>query len=190
MPRTVDRPDRQFQIEEAVIDLAAESGFSAVTMRAVAGRISGSTTAITHYFDSRESLLRSAVRREMNRAREQIGLRNRDLDDPAALRAFVERTVLRPNERSDRFWLALVQGAGNENVLREELDGFNAWWDQQIRSRLIQLAPLQSMDSEVLADLLDVLVDGLIVAGFDDSAPWPNQRRQRLLNAVWRLLDI
>ena len=69
--------------------------------------------------------------------------------------------------------------------MREELDRFNAWWSQQIQRRVNGLRPAEP---ELLVDLLNVVVDGLIVTAFDAGQPWAQGRRARLLKAVWRAL--
>lgn len=187
MPRQVNPADRLQLIHEAVIAIAVESGFAAVTIRAVAQRIGASTSAVTHYVSSREVLLGNSVRQEL--ARQQAAAENAiaGLEDAAALRAFIEWAVLDRDEPTHRLWLSLVLGAATDPVLRAELDRFNAWWHGQIQGRIDHIRPA---DSEVLVDLLNVLVDGLIVTAFDAGRPWQHDRRARMLDAVWRSIKL
>lgn len=185
MPRQVNPADRLTLIHDAVIAIAVESGFAAVTIRAVAQHIGASTSAVTHYLSGRDELLREAIRREIGLLQANAERATAGLDDAAALRAFIEWAVLTRDEQSHRLWLALVLGAGTDPVLREELDRFNAWWSQQIQRRVNGLRPAEP---ELLVDLLNVVVDGLIVTAFDAGQPWAQGRRARLLEAVWRAL--
>lgn len=185
MPRQVNPADRLALIHDAVIALAVEYGFAAVTIRAVAQRIGASTTAVTHYVSSREELLREAIRREIGLHQANAPSVTAGLERADSLRAFIEWAVLDRDEHSHRLWLALVLGAASDPVLRAELDRFNAWWIEQIQQRIDRLRPA---NPEMLVDLLNVVVDGLIVTAFDAGKPWPQERRARLLDAVWRTI--
>ena len=187
MPRQVNPADRLTLIHDAVIAIAVESGFAAVTIRAVAQQIDASTSAVTHYVKSREELLSNAIRQEI--ARHQATAENAiaGLEDAAALRTFIEWAVLDRDEQTHRLWLALVLGAATDPVLRVELARFNAWWLRQIQGRIDNIRPA---NPEVVVDLLNVIVDGLIVTAFDAGKPWHHDRRARMLNAVWQAIGL
>jgi AcrR family transcriptional regulator len=185
MPRYVNTADRLALIHDAVMAITLESGFSAVTIRAVAQRIGASTSAVTHYVASRDDLLRDAVRQEIARQQATAEHAVAGLEGQAALRAFIEWAVLHRDERTQRLWLALVLGAATDTVLRTELDRFNAWWMDQIRRWIVEIAP---PEPELTVDLLNVLVDGLVVTAFDAGQPWPVDRRARLLDAIWETI--
>lgn len=187
MPRHVNSADRRALIEDAVIAIATGSGFAAVTIRAVALHIGTSTSAVTHYVENREELLRDAIQREIARGQAEAEAAVVGLDSAAALRAFIEWAVLGRDETDHRLWLALVVGAANDPVLRAELDRFNQWWSGRLQTWIEGVRPA---DSGVTADLLNVLVDGLIVTAFDAGQPWPPDRRAKLLDTVWRSLGI
>ncbi len=187
MPRHVNHESRRALIEEAAIAIATESGFAAVTIRAIAERIGASTSAVTHYVGSREELLRNAIRREVDMRRQEAEAAIGGLEDAAALRAFVEWAVLGQDEPSHQRWLALVLGAASEPMLRIELGLFNLWWSQQMRERIARLGPA---DPTLAEDLLNVLVDGLIVTSIDMGQPWPAERRLKLLDTVWQALGL
>ena len=168
-----------------MLDIAAECGFAAVTIRAVAERIGASTSAVTHYVGGREELLRNAVRRQADKRRQEAVQAMQGLEDRAALRALVEWAVLGPDESTHQLWLALVLGAATDQALRAELDRFNEWWSAQLRDRAARIWPDDPVGA---ADLLDVFVDGLILTGFDAGQPWPAERRAGLLESLWRAL--
>lgn len=187
MPRRVNAADRLVLIHDAVIAITLESGFAAVTIRAVAQRIGTSTSAVTHYVESRDELLRSAVRQEIARQQEAAASAIAGLEDRAALRAFIEWAVVHRDEHSHRLWLALVLGAATDPVLRAELDRFNAWWLTQVQRQIADIGPPQP---ELAVDLLNILVDGLIVSAFDAGQPWPARRRARILDAIWAAIRL
>ncbi|MFD5124115.1 TetR/AcrR family transcriptional regulator [Streptomyces sp. NPDC058385] len=187
MPRQVDHAARLAAVEDAVVAIAAETGFDAVTIRAVASRVGASTSVVTHYVGSREELLRNAVRRELDCRRAEADSKADGLHGSAALRAVVEWAILSPTERSHRFWLALVLSASNQPTLRGELSRFNEWWFQRIEQFLREAG---SANPTRAADLVSLFVDGIVVSGFDAGEPWTLDRRTRLLNDVWEALSL
>lgn len=187
MPKHVNPEERRALIENAVIAIATESGFAAVTMRAVALRIGTSTTAITHYVGSREELLRGAIRREIELGQAVAAAAVSGLSSSDALRAYIEWAVLSRDENSHRLWLALVVGATTDPMLRTELDRFNSWWNKQIQ---IWIESLRPVDPNTAIDMINVLVDGLIVTAFDAGKPWSSDRRTKLLDTVLSSLGL
>ncbi|MEV0296378.1 hypothetical protein [Nocardia sp. NPDC050710] len=187
MPRAVDRTARLTAVGDAVVTIATETGFTAVTIRSVAERIGASTSAVTHYVGSRDEMLRIAVRREVQVRRSQAEAAMAGRHGAVALRALVEWAVLTADEATHRFWLALIVGAPNEPILRAELDAFNDWWDTHIRNMVEQTGITEVQHA---ADLLNVVVDGLVIGAFDDGTPWPRARRLQVLDATWRAIGI
>ncbi|MEJ2855657.1 MULTISPECIES: TetR/AcrR family transcriptional regulator [unclassified Saccharothrix] len=182
MPRQVDHAARLAAVTDAVVAIAAERGFAAVTIRAVADRMGASTSVVTHYVPGRDELLRTAVRRELAVRRAQA--ERAMMDGPNALWALVRWAVADTGDQVHRFWLSLLIAAPAEPVLRAELDDFNAWWDAHLRGLVARSGVA---DPEVVADTLDVVVDGLVTAGFEDLDP---ARRDRVLTRVWRALGL
>ncbi|WP_187582656.1 TetR/AcrR family transcriptional regulator [Gordonia sp. OPL2] len=187
MPRQIDHDARRATIDAAVIAIAAESGFAAVTIRAVAQRIGSSTSAVTHYVSTRDELLGNAVRREVDARLDDADAAIGERTGDPALRALVEWAMFGAPESGRRFWLAAVLGAEHQPVLCAELDRFNVWWDARVRDLLAQAGV---DDPESAADVLNVMVDGLVVNSFYGGSPWVEQRREGLLDTVWRALAL
>lgn len=187
MPRSVDHDARRSAIDNAVIAIASESGFAAVTVRAVSLHIGSSTSVVTHYVKSRNDMLRNAVRSEVDAritdADAAIGSR----EGSAGLRALLEWAVLGPVTRGHRFWLAAVLGSATQPLVRAELDRFNTWWATRVRGLLSQTAV---DDPDLAADTLNVLVDGLVVNSFYEGSPWVVKRRAALLDSIWNALGL
>ena len=72
MPRIVDHDVRRRQICDVLLDVVAEAGVTAATIREIAERSGWSTGVIGHYFKNRQDLLLGGLRR----AAELIGEHN------------------------------------------------------------------------------------------------------------------
>ncbi len=183
MPRHVDHDARRETICEAVRDIAIRDGFGEVTIRRVATHAGASTSVVTHYVPGRDELIRSAVSREVAVRQSELEGAVAGIRGTAGLRAVVEWAVLSPAEDAHRFWLAVVVGAQSEPVLRAELDGFNRWWSVLLARLAAQMEPPPA-NPNLLIDAIDVVVDGMIFAGFDGGESWPIERRRRALDAL------
>jgi AcrR family transcriptional regulator len=183
VPRQVDRSTRLDALCDAVHDLVVEEGFGAVTVRRVAARVGASTSAVTHYVTDRDELVRAAVQRETARRRALLDGRVAPLDGAAGVRSLVEWAVLGPARASHRFWLALVVGAQSDPVLREELDAFNRWWCERLDRFVADLDPAP-VAPDAVVDAVTVIVDGMVLAGFDDGTPWAHDRRRRAVDLL------
>ena len=187
MPRVLDRDERLRDITAAVESIATHSGFSQVTIRGVADRLAMSTTAITHVFSSRDEMLRYVVDRSIGRRCDQIDAAIEGRHGPEAMRALIEWVVLGPADEAHRLWLALVLAAPGEPVLRERLDEFNEWWSQRLASCVVEV---DDAEREALLDVIDVVVNGLIVAGVETDEVWDTSRRRRVLTTVFGRLGL
>ncbi|HJG47134.1 TetR family transcriptional regulator, partial [Corynebacterium variabile] len=61
MPREVDTSARLQRIADATLAVAREQGTRAVTLRAVAKELGGSTTLVTNYLKTRADLILNAL---------------------------------------------------------------------------------------------------------------------------------
>lgn len=68
MPLDIDQDQRREDVARAAAKLVAERGMAAVTFRNLAGEMGCSTTAISHYFDSRNAILAETYRFVVARA--------------------------------------------------------------------------------------------------------------------------
>lgn len=186
MPRQVDHQARRQAICDAVLLAAVREGFGQVTIRRVAAEAGASTSVVTHYVAGREELLRLTVRREVARRQAQLEALLAGVRPEGRLRAVIEWSVLGLDETTHRAWLALVVGAQTEPVLRRELDGFNAWWDTLLARCIRQLGAPSGLPADTLVDAINVVVDGMIMARFEEAEPWPSPRHRRTLDALLR----
>jgi AcrR family transcriptional regulator len=185
MPRQVDHAARRDAVTAAALAIAADRGFAAVTIRAVAERVGASTSVVTHYVSGRDELLRLAARREIATRKAQAEAVVAGLSGAAGLLALVRWAVVDLDDQVRRFWLAVLIAAPVEPVLRAELNEFNAWWDTLMRGFVAESGV---PDPDVVADTLDVVVNGMIIARFEEPGPVDPARRDRVLDRVWAAL--
>lgn len=187
MPRAIDHVARKNDLCTAVIALATEHGFHAVTFRAVAKAIGASTSSVTHYFSSRDALVTAAVSREFARFQCEITAALDGLCGGEAIIAFFELTVVAPRPGIRSLWLSAIESARREPVLREELRRFIVFWDRTLDSYVAQVDSPGYQDSPsrqgALKDLIDVLGSGLVSLSFQDMA-WAEDRRRQLVASV------
>lgn len=187
MPRQVDPAARRDAVSDAVLAIAADRGFTAVTIRAVAERIGASTSVVTHYVSGRDELLRRAVQREIAARKTQAEAAIAGRSGAAGLLALVRWAAADLDDQVRRFWLALLIAAPVEPVLRAELDAFNTWWDTRMRGLVAESGV---PDPDVVADTVDVVVDGMIIGRFEEPGPVDAARRDRVLDRVWAALGL
>ncbi len=183
MPRAVDRTQRVEAISDAVKSIARTDGFAAVTIRRVADELGASTTVVTHYFSSRADLVGHVVGATVDTRTRELDHFIEGLEGRAAVRAMAEWAVLRPTDEVHRLWLAIVLGAAGDPVLRDELDRFNLGWDGRIERFVAGFVPPET-DPDSLADVLDVVIAGLVVAGVETDALWDVERRRIVLDRL------
>lgn len=187
MPRFVDHDARRDQLCEIVVDLAARDGFAAVTIRAIAAASESSTSSITHYVSSRDELIALAVHRAIAREQARIDAA-RQGEGLEALHAIASAAVLGTTERERRLWMAIVTGATHDKVLEGELNRFNAWWDE-LAADLLDQANLAPEAAARFADMLDVVIAGLITTSFEAPHHWTSERRQQTLDGLFAAIS-
>lgn len=61
MPRFVDHQERRRSILRAAASVLAEDGYANFSLRAIAHRMGGSSTLVTHYFSTRQELISALI---------------------------------------------------------------------------------------------------------------------------------
>ena len=87
MPRVVDTEKRKEEILDAALAALDDGGFATFTMRSLGRRIGGSSTLVTHYFPSRESIIAAVIDRTVRRTAEEVERLHQVADLRARLRA-------------------------------------------------------------------------------------------------------
>jgi len=186
LPRHVEVGERRAAIAGAALRVVREEGFAAVTIRRVAEEMGSSTTAVTHYVEGRDDLVRLAVGSLLERRQAEAEAAIAATRPEKQLRRLISWSALDVSEADQQVWLGLVADGRSDPVLRELLDGFNHWWDDLV-SRAAEAAVGTQTDPvrvAAVADAVDVVADGLIVAAFDHGKPWPRERIEATLDRL------
>jgi AcrR family transcriptional regulator len=177
MPRYVDHDDRRAEILRATLEVLAEKGARGLTFRAVAARMGGSSTLVTHYFASRQALLDNLAEVVADWPAEVAELET-GVDDPAErLRLFLRWLVPSSEE-------GMIAERGRINMIGEQdarvrTQHLFDTWDRHVRDHLRRhveaLVPRRQVDATV--DLLRSITNGITLSAVEHPAEWPQQRQ-------------
>jgi AcrR family transcriptional regulator len=191
VPRTVDHVERRESVARAARAVIARDGLDGASVRRVADELGSSTTAVTHYFASREELMAAAIGDAYRAAAERMAARaDATAGSPlATLAATLEETLPLDAERRDeaRVWLAFWAGAAVGDRLREvQRAGYATWRD--LVARLLREAARagelrDGVDPRSEGERLLLLVDGLTLQATLEPERLPPRRQQALLRA-------
>jgi AcrR family transcriptional regulator len=185
MPRHIDREQRRRDILRATSQLLAEQGISGLTLRAVAGRLGGSTTLITHYFSTQAELL--------------DGLAYSMLDEWEAELAELESGAGSPEERLRVLlnWLVPQDETGieeerarivllGERILGGETQYVFKSWDTRmrelIRRHLEEVVAPEVLDLRV--DVVRTMTNGLTLSILEHPDSWDSGRIGAVIDCV------
>ena len=189
---------RRADLIEATLDLIAEGGPQAATVRAIALRAGVTPGLIRHYFATKEDLVAAAHQALMGSLTEATLARIEALPDnpPARLAEFVSATVSPPiaDARGVSLWAAMLQGVARDPQLhrmhRATYLDLRNHLEAMIRQALIH-AGRPADDSQALAIAANALLDGLwIEAGALPDEFQPDQLKNIGIKALSRLLQI
>ena len=145
-------------VQEATLKVIAEEGVKAVTIRRVALELDRSTTVITHYFDSRESLLRESVSAALRERRESAETLIAESAEP--LWDFLEWSI---QDEHIEIWHALLAAshAGSETEVTRLVEEFEEWWSATLANLLKGKVRKGHTIAEV-SDVIGIVVEGLL----------------------------
>jgi AcrR family transcriptional regulator len=159
----------------------ARDGFGGLTLRAVAAEMGASTGLLTHYFPSKDALIRHALdvaeERTATRALREGGLRE----------ALLEVLPLdRASSTMNRVWVSSWDGAlADAELGAHERDRYKRW-----RTRLRPLVEAAQRSGELAPGNPDDVVatvaaftHGLVVQALFDPRTFPRARQVALLDA-------
>jgi AcrR family transcriptional regulator len=181
MPAPTDHEARRRDVSEAVWRVLARHGFGGLTLRAVAAEMGASTGLLTHYFPSKNALVRHALavaeERSATRPLRHGGLREALLDVLPLSSA--SRTM-------NRVWVSSWDAAlGDAELHAAERARYKRW-----RSRLRPLVvdaqrrgELPAGEPDDLVATLAAFTHGLVVQALFDPRMFPHARQVALLDA-------
>ncbi|RGE20022.1 TetR/AcrR family transcriptional regulator [Leucobacter sp. wl10] len=187
MPRDIDREARLQDIADATIRVARASGANAVTIRAVARELGGSTTLVTNYLPSRSALILNVLDRASARWRDEYESSASGLTPSQRFEALVtwepDPDEVEPVLRA--LILEIVANAQAEPALSESLHRES----EAYRAVLRQAAGEAGFaDADLATDLGYLLLRGAYFASAEDAAYWTPLRTREVALAALRAL--
>ncbi|NTW38767.1 MAG: TetR/AcrR family transcriptional regulator [Cellulomonadaceae bacterium] len=188
MPRALDLDERRSQITEAAMDLLARGGGKALTLKALAESLGGSTTLITHVFARKEDIYDAVVAHLARTVDDNIPERSAQTAPWDDVRALLEWCVpLAPGELDhERLRFAFLERANHDPAAQVLVDTV----DNRIRAELAdRLGPLVDEDQlPVHVDLLRALTNGAILSVVEQPSAWPGDRLLAVLDRTLAML--
>jgi AcrR family transcriptional regulator len=147
------------QVQEATLKVIANEGVSAVTIRRVAKELNRSTTVITHYYTTRDELLRESVTSiliERKKDAEAVIAHGKD-----PLWDFLEWSIQNIHQE---IWHALLASSfsGTEHEVVHLVNVFEDWWTQSLK-KLLQGRTKKERSVAEATDIIGVVVEGLLL---------------------------
>jgi AcrR family transcriptional regulator len=169
MPVDVDEVQRREAIAQATLAVAARGGARAVTIRAVAKELVGSTAMVTTYVPTRIDLITNAVRAAEARRRADLEAHVGDVTGKDRLRAVVEWHLgTDPEDLLLRtLWVEMLSSAhaSPEGIDHEE--------PRASRQELLEaFASAGVPDAGLAADVLSLLTRGYYVSTIEEPSCW------------------
>ncbi|MFH8486836.1 TetR/AcrR family transcriptional regulator [Streptomyces longisporoflavus] len=192
MPIEVDTAQRLDEIAAATIRVARERGVRAVTIRAVAEQLGGSTAMVTNYVPSRSDLMVNALRHaeeEWGREVEDVLEGTRGAERLAAFARWMCTT--RDDDEVLRRLLMETVGAasGPGAAVGREVDLVRTLARTQ-RDELAEVTVAAGTPApELAADVLHLLFRGYWLSTLEDPEGWSDERGARAVLAAVELLQ-
>jgi AcrR family transcriptional regulator len=188
VPAPTDHEARRRDVSEAVWRVLARHGFDGLTLRAVAAEMSASTGLLTHYFPSKQALIRHALQISEEHSAKRPR-READAQGLAALRAaLLDVLPLDPALTvMNRVWVSSWDVAlGDRELGAAERARYKRWRARlrplvEAAQRAGELPP--SADPDDLAATAAAFTHGLVVQALFDPRTFPHSRQVALLDA-------
>ena len=190
MPVTVDHDVRRREVAEAVWRVLAGTGFAGLSLRAVAKEMGATTGLLTHYFRSKDELVRHALEVVHERTVPRMAEAETLDGGLAGLRTRL-RAVLVDDEEATvlskvwvGFWdLALADAElGLAEAARYER------WRARLRPLVDEAVAAGELaagrDRETVVDVLTAFTHGLVVQALFDPGRFPVERQYAVLDEL------
>ncbi|MFO1190825.1 MAG: TetR/AcrR family transcriptional regulator [Rhodoferax sp.] len=186
MPIPIDRAQRTAEVAQVAAQLIAQGGLEAVTFRNLAAVIGCSTTAISHYFPTRNDVLLATYSHVADRARRQRQARPADTGIDVA--ALLQQILPIGSDKSDdwKVWLCFWTAALFDPRLADLQKTGNAATRDEITQLLRAAGWPAAQARQRAAHLMTTLYGIAIQAIFDPQAWTPRQQHDALQDALQR----
>ena len=171
MPKVIDHDARRREVADAAWRIIGQQGVHGLTLRAVGSAMGRSTTAVTHYFPDRESLIITVVRETIaGWQRDFLALtEERDPETAIGLGALWALQYGAVERAHNRAYLSMVDVAATLEPVRESLDRWDEWLiDRTIadmRAWMDELEQPPAIDARTATHLLHHVGLGVTLSG-------------------------
>lgn len=182
MPAPTDHEARRRDVSEAVWQVLARHGFGGLTLRAVAAEMGASTGLLTHYFPSKDALVRHALdvaeERTATRPLRQGGLREALLDVLPLSAA---------SATMNRVWVSSWDAALGDPELQAAERARYKRWRARLRPLVVDAQGRGDLpatrDPDNLVATVAAFTHGLVIQALFDPRTFPRARQVALLDA-------
>jgi AcrR family transcriptional regulator len=190
MPRYVDGSKRRQQIVDACFEILATRGASGLTLRSVADVLGGSTSLVTHFYPTRDRLLRGIGEQMLELYAAQL----EELESCVNAEERLEKLMIWMLPIRDEDWkFERVRATLLDDRERDpELASiFTAVREQMFALLYQHLEPLLPPDQiPGVADILRSVTNGLVLSSLEQKAEWPAERQIAVVSAILEALGL
>lgn len=189
MPKFVDHDARRVEIVGAACRVIEREGLEGLTIRAIASEAGASTAIVTHYFENKEEILKSASRMSQSRIASRRAGIVKDLTGVRALEAVLAESLPLDSERKLElhievsFWARVIIDDGSSRA--QHLKSQDHWRSAIIKfiRQAMELGEIDSnQDAFEVAEGLMAFVDGMGVEALMHPSRLPPRRQLQLLH--------
>lgn len=192
MPPHVDHAARRREIVESAFELLAEGGLRAVAIRAVAARLGGSASIVTHYYPSRRAIFEDMANQLIIQWAKEV----KELDDATSshwnrLRAYIHWALpTRPRAlMTERARVQLAAAQASESTAKFTFRAFDSTMRNALAEHLSGLLPEGEVDLAV--EFLRVLITGVVLLTVEHGdEEWTPIRQMAVVDYALNLLGI
>lgn len=191
MPAKGDHQAKRADVAEAVWRVLAAHGFSGLTLRAVAGSLGASTGLLTHYFRTKQELVRYAheVAAERTDGRARLTAPTPGLAD---LRVALVNVLPLTDEAAamSRVWVSFWDAALDDEALSDAQKARYVKWrgrlEEAIRDAQAAGEAFAGRDPADVAAVCAAFAHGLVVQALFDPARFSPERQLSLVDEFLR----
>lgn len=188
MPARTDHDARRRDVSAAVWRVLARDGFGGLTLRAVAAEMGASTGLLTHYFPSKQALVRHALEVAAERTAD---LTTYGAGEPGlpALRAAITLVLPLTAESAEmnRVWVSSWAGALGDDELSAAERARYKRWRAKLRPLVVAAQELGDLppgaDPDDLVATVAAFTHGLVIQALFDPRAFPHRRQRALVDA-------
>ncbi len=189
MPITIDREQRSADVARVAAQLIAQGGLEAVTFRNLAAALGCSTTAISHYFPTRNDVLVATYTHIADRA--QARRAQLQADGRRDVAELLQQILPIAADQSDdwKVWLCFWTSALFDPALAQIQQVRNEVTRGEIQ-QLLGASGWPATQARALSQLMMTTIYGIAIQAIFDPAHWTPAQQRRALQEVLSMARI